>query len=78
MTDMKLFKVEIENLINIHSIDSELNTPDYILADYLVNCLEIYRKTNEQREKWHGRGRQVSVDATDTWEDTRAWCAQKF
>jgi len=25
MNDMKLFKVEIENLINIHSIDSELD-----------------------------------------------------
>jgi hypothetical protein len=59
MTDMKLFKVEIENLINIHSIDSELNTPDYILADYLVNCLETYRKINEQREKWHGRGEKL-------------------
>jgi len=59
MIDMKLFKIEIENLINIHSIDNELNTPDYILADYLVNCLENYRKINEQREKWYGRGAEV-------------------
>ena len=55
MIDMKLFKKELENLINIHSIDNEFNTPDYILADYLVNCLENYRKITEQMENWHER-----------------------
>jgi hypothetical protein len=59
MIDMKLFKVEIETLINIHCIDTELNTPDYILAEYLVNCLENYRKVNDQRDTWHGKVREV-------------------
>ena len=28
------FRKELESLINRHSVDNELSTPDYILADY--------------------------------------------
>lgn len=55
MNNKELFQVSLAHQINIFSIDNELNTPDYILAEYIMNCLENYRKINEQREKWHGR-----------------------
>lgn len=35
---------EFCHLINYHGIDSDLNTPDFILADYLVQCLRNSEK----------------------------------
>jgi hypothetical protein len=54
MIDMKLFQKELENLINIHSVDNEYNTPDYILAEYLINCLTTYSIIHS-RMNWHER-----------------------
>lgn len=34
------FVHELTQLINKHSLENNSNTPDYILADYLANCLE--------------------------------------
>lgn len=33
------FCKELETLININSMENGSNTPDYILAEYLTNCL---------------------------------------
>ena len=33
------FESELSVLLNKHSIDSEVNTPDFILAQYLLSCL---------------------------------------
>ena len=32
------FKTELEHLINKHSLENASNTPDYIIAEYLVMC----------------------------------------
>ena len=48
------FRDELEELINKHNIERESDTPDYILADYLMGCLESYRVTVKMRDKWHG------------------------
>lgn len=34
------FEKELEVLLNMHSMESESNTPDYALAGYLVDCLK--------------------------------------
>ena len=47
-------KKELEEALNRNSIDNLLNTPDFILADYLVRCLEAYRFTNLANTQWHG------------------------
>lgn len=51
---MDTFRNELENLINRMSIENGSNTPDFVLAEYLTNCLCIYEKAIEQREAWHG------------------------
>ena len=48
------FKKELKELINRHSKENESNTPDYILAEYLLACLENFNSTIENRENWHG------------------------
>lgn len=50
----KRFKEELQQLINRLSIDNETNTPDFILAQHLCDCLETFKKSTERRAEWYG------------------------
>ena len=56
------FRKELKDLINSHSMENGSNTPDFMLADYLVDCLEAYNKITTTRESWYGREPKL-VDA---------------
>jgi hypothetical protein len=49
------FRSELETLINCQSMENGSDTPDFILADYLVDCLAAYDRALQTREKWYGR-----------------------
>ena len=49
------FTKEIADVINRHSKENGSNTPDFILANYLVMCLEAFDITSRLREKWYGK-----------------------
>lgn len=51
MTD---FRREMESLINRHSKEGGSDTPDFILAQYLVDCLTAFDKAVVERTKWYG------------------------
>jgi len=60
------FKHDLEHLINKYSIESSSNTPDFILAEYLVACLKVFNATTKARSKWYGHvdtPGEVTVDA---------------
>lgn len=46
------FRKELEILINCHSRENGSNTPDFILADYLADCLTAYDKAVTNRDMW--------------------------
>ena len=48
------FRKELEILINKHSKENGSNTPDFILSEYLVGCLNNFDKTIKQRDEWFG------------------------
>jgi hypothetical protein len=52
------FRKELESLINRHSKENGSNTPDFILAQYLDDCLGVFDKTVRHREQWYGRNPQ--------------------
>ena len=52
--DSKLRK-EIEQAINKHSLENGSDTPDFILAEYLTDCLRMFDKAVNKREEWYGR-----------------------
>lgn len=52
---MRCFRDELENIINSYSKENGSDTPDFILADYLAECLEVFDRTMARREKWYGR-----------------------
>ena len=35
------------------------NTPDFILAQYLLKCLEAYEQASLAREKWYGKSLHI-------------------
>jgi hypothetical protein len=49
------FERELESLINRFSQENASNTPDFILAEYLLLCLAAWNRGVTAREKWYGR-----------------------
>ena len=46
------FKSELECLLNRYSKENDSNTPDFLLSEYLIDCLEVYNKALKNRDKW--------------------------
>jgi hypothetical protein len=46
---------QIESAINRCSAENGSNTPDFILAEYLTDCLTAFDKALREREKWYGK-----------------------
>lgn len=45
---------ELTALLNRHSVENASNTPDYILAQYLLACLTAFTTAMQQRDTWLG------------------------
>ena len=52
---MNDLRKDIETAINRHSAENGSDTPDFILAEYLIACLAAYDQAVTAREKWYGR-----------------------
>ena len=48
---------ELGGLLNRHSLENNSNTPDMILAEYMLGCLAAFETAIQQRETWYGRMR---------------------
>ncbi len=44
---------DIECLINKWSREEDSNTPDFILAEYLLACLSAFEVASNRREVWY-------------------------
>jgi len=49
------FKDDLKSLLNTWNIERDTNTPDWLIADYLVNCLLSLTSLVNGREIWYGR-----------------------
>ena len=49
------FTKELQSLLNRYSKENTSNTPDFILASYIENCLVAWNVGVQQREAWYGR-----------------------
>ena len=50
-----IFKNDLRDLINTHSRENGSDTPDFILAQYIENCLFSFEIAIQDRETWYGR-----------------------
>ena len=49
------FERELESLINRTSQENASHTPDFILAEFLMNALSAFNAATRRREEWYGR-----------------------
>lgn len=51
---MKPLVQELETLLNGYSEENESNTPDFILAKFMLSCLENFNVATRCRDRWYG------------------------
>lgn len=54
MSDLIPLRKLIEAELNRRSAENESNTPDFILAEYLIGCLKVFDNATKRRDKWYG------------------------
>lgn len=50
----------LASALNRFSAENESNTPDWILAQFLLGCLAAWNRGTQQRETWYGRDARPS------------------
>ncbi len=60
---MDTFGKELAQLINKHSLENLSNTPDFILAKFMSNCLDSFNLATKERTHWYRPDISDSVDA---------------
>lgn len=53
--DVETFEQALTKLLNAYSQENASNTPDFILAQYLLGCLDTWNAAIQRREEWYGR-----------------------
>ena len=55
---------KLSGLLNCESRENDSNTPDYLLAEFMMNCLDAFELASNKREVWYG----VTLDILNDWE----------
>ena len=50
---MDSLEKDLKGLINKRSREEDSNTPDFILAEYLMACLSAFEVASNRREVWY-------------------------
>jgi len=45
---------ELTDLINSESRENVSDTPDYILAEFMMKCLDAFELASNKRKAWYG------------------------
>lgn len=58
MTDTvkESLRIGFAEVINRESAEAYSNTPDFVIAEYLVSCLEAWNSGVTNRNNWYARG----------------------
>ncbi len=55
---MATLEEDLADVLNRHSQENVSNTPDFILAQYLLGCLAAWNKAVERRMIWYGKNQR--------------------
>ena len=58
---MSKLEKDIQHAINCCCAENDSNTPDWILAQYLIGALAAFNTAVQQRESWYGRDPRPSL-----------------
>lgn len=56
------FRKELEQLINRYSIENKSNTNDFVLANYIIDCLDAYSKAKIHNDMLRSKAGVNEVD----------------
>jgi hypothetical protein len=56
------FETELKDLINKYSYENGSDTPDFIIAEYVMDCLRSFNKAVEHRTAWYSPKPQFNLD----------------
>ena len=56
-----ILRNKISSAINSVSAENGSNTPDFILAEFLTDCLIAFDKASLAREKWYGTSLSIGT-----------------
>jgi len=57
------FKRRLSNLINEFSLENKSSTPDFILSNYLIRCLDNFDETSDEKSSWFSDEKQPTTEA---------------
>lgn len=63
------FSRQLEALINSHSLENWSNTSDFILAQYLIDCLDNFSVAASKRDSWYGNDVHEGTTASSATRD---------
>ena len=79
-TNSDILETKLKGLINEESRENDSNTPDFLLAEFMMKCLDAFELTSNRREVWFGvelePGCSVSKDDI-LGAVARGWCHKK-
>ena len=52
-TNKEGFQAKLETLINRYCLENGSDTPDFILAEYIADCLQSFDKAVARRTEWY-------------------------
>lgn len=68
---MSEFVKELEQLINKHSKENLCNTPDFILANYLNDCLIAFKSAVNWRTNWWGTNEYYHISKLGDYHEVK-------
>lgn len=48
-------RTELAEVLNKHSAENGSDTPDFVLAQFLLNCLHAFDVAVADRTRWYGK-----------------------
>ena len=58
-------EIRIKECINIEGREADSDTPDFILAEYLLACLDAFEMASNQRDAHYGLPQDMAAGFTD-------------
>ena len=55
---------KLSDLLNIECRENDSNTPDFILSEFMMKCLDAFELASNRREVWFG----ITLDILNDWE----------
>ena len=60
-------KRELAGLLNEHSAENASDTPDYLLAEFMLDSLNAYERATQKRDAWYGMNPRPGCSGANPW-----------